>query len=187
MKEIIKNLPGSWHELKLFQYQKLTEILVHEGEEESENDLVENGILNRMEVIASLTGTSIETLQAMPMADLSPLFDKIKWLDTPPPVDERSKIKWKKINDITYNQYITFLQLQDDPLSKLHLILKDFSVNEMTEDEILNMPTDEVLSGFFLFKNQLKKSLKRSQKWQMMVLKMLESKKIVQQLLARKK
>lgn len=179
MKVLLKKIPGNWHELKLSTYQQLTKIEI------TENDDMLNGIENTIKVLAVLTGEPVETFETIPFSELQTLGNKVNWISTPPTPDVKSRIKWKAIDDITFNQFITYNQLQNEPLSNLHLIIKDFSKTKMSEVQILNMPADDALTALFFFKNQLMKSANHLTMWQRMKDKMIARQMKAQQLLVR--
>lgn len=154
IQDLLNKLPGNWHELKLSQYQTLTDTLISESEDFA-------GVENTIRVISKLTDESIDDLESLPMKDISTLAKKLEWMLNPP-TKVKTNIKWKDVEEITYNEFITFLQIQNEPLKNLHIIFKVFAKNKMSDDQILDMPTDEAVHAFFLFRMKLKKFYQHS-------------------------
>lgn len=156
MKEILKNIPSSWAELKLKDYNKLFELGIKV--DEGEFTLISN---NSLKAFSILSGLSIEELEDLPITAIGEINNRLSFLQTLPEPKAKSKLKWKKIDEVPYGAFIAFVQAQSDPLKSIHLILKEFSLNKLTEDEILDLTMDEVYTGFFLFQTSVNKSSKR--------------------------
>ncbi len=158
-KELVEKLPGSWDELKLKDYQKFTEI---EVSEQDEFDGLAIGVDNTLKVISTLSGVSIDNLEQLSYAALQPIAAKIAFmLDVPKPGKE-SSIKWKTLEEITYNDFITFMQLSKEPFVNLHKIIKAFSKIEMTEEQVADLSTQDAVTGFFLLRQQNRKFFNNS-------------------------
>ncbi len=159
IKEILDKLPSSWEQINLKQYLDLTTIVI---EEEADNPL--NGIENTLSVISKLTDTPVSELEALPMHHIQQLGTKLAFMANLPEVSKNSSLKkWKKLEDISYNDYIFFVQVpQGKHLDNLQTFIKNFSQTTMTEEEILALPVTDVFNGFFLCRIQLDKYLNRS-------------------------
>lgn len=164
LEEILKQLPSSWDEITLEQFQKLTSVVIAE-----DPTIPFTGIDNTLGVISQLTGLSVDELENLPMIDLQRLAAKMSFITSAPSPAKKSFLEWKKLEDITYNDFVTALQMQQDQFNNLHKYVKMFTTNKLTEEEVLQLPITEVHTGFFLFRKELKKYLKcsiRSQKVQ---------------------
>lgn len=158
-KEMMQKLPSNWGELKLKDYQKLLDLEIVE-DDDMDNLFV--GADNTLKVLAALTNTSFSVIETMPLGEISPLANRISFIQTLPERKKEGKIKWKKLEEVKYNDYITFLTLAKQPLHNMHLILKDFSINKMSEEDALELGMDEVYCGFFLLLKQSKKLISNS-------------------------
>lgn len=162
--ELLKKLPASWDEVTLAKFQLLTTTEITETED------ILNGMENSIAVISKLTGVSIDELESMSMNDLAILSNKLTFMLTPPQSNQKTSVLvWKKLHEITYNDYVNFIQLQDKQLENMHVFIKSFSKTELTEEEVLQLSIPECLTGFFLLKKMLQKYLKASIKstlWQ---------------------
>jgi hypothetical protein len=154
--EIIKLIPSSWDELTLAKFQLLTECIIEE------DGTMLAGMENTIQVISKLTDIPVEDLEEYSMNDLQTIAAKLDWMLVLPVAKKKSIIKWKELDEISYNDYISFLQIQDKPFENLHIIIKNFSHTELTKEEILNISTAEAFTGFFLCRKKLAKYLNRS-------------------------
>lgn len=154
--ELLEQLPASWEQTTLEQFQKLTSI------ELTEDSGAFNGVQNSLEVISKLSGVSVEDLEELPMKDIQTLGSKISFMVTPPVPAKTCQFTWKKVDEITYNDYVNFIQLQDKQIENLHVFIRNFSTTKLTEYEILQLPITEVITGFFLFRKQLQSYLQTS-------------------------
>ncbi len=156
MKELLNKLPQSWEQVTLEQFQKMSSTPI------TEEGTIFDGMENSIAVMSKLLDVSVDELESMSMIDLATLGNRISFMTTEPQPDKTSPIKWKKVEEISYNDFLVFIQLQDKQLENLHTFIKTFSHTTLTEDEILQLPITQVIWGFFLFRNQLRQSLKAS-------------------------
>lgn len=156
MKELLNKLPSSWEQVTLKQFQDLALIPI------TEDGTIFDGIENSIAVISYFTGLSIDELESMSMIDLGKLGNKLNWMVTPPESTKESIIKWKKVEEISYSDYLTFIAFKDKQIENLHVFIKAFSHTTLSQEEILQLPTTECVTGFFLFRKQLRQSLKAS-------------------------
>lgn len=149
----LNKLPKSWDEITLDQFQKLSKIEIKDGEFA--------GIENTISVIGILTETPVEDLETLSMKELMMLGDRIRFISTKPePSKKTSLTKWKDLESITYNDYIVYVQNQNDILTSLDEFVKQFSKSELSKEEVLQLPITDVLQGFFLYRKKLRQSMK---------------------------
>ena len=171
-----EQIPASWDDVTLNQFQK---IMTVEIEEDSD---VLNGVQNTLGVISKLTDVPINELEDLPMGEIQKLAKKLDFIVVPPTSDKKdSVIKWKSLDEITYNDYVNFIQLREKMTENLHVFVKNFSKVDMTDEEILALPIEEVLVGFFLLKQMLLTYLNN-----LLLLEKKRFKKLVRQELKRK-
>lgn len=166
-KELIKSLPGSWEELKLKDYIRLTDIQVKEDNTDDFTGLF-NGMDNTIQVASILSGMEPSDLESLPMGDIGAIGAKLSFLSKEFIPSNKSSIKWKDIEGCTYNDYITFLNLSKDPIKNLTHIVQAFGMKDgkkkkkFTNEEVLEMSVQDAMTGFFLLRILVKKYLKRS-------------------------
>jgi len=152
---LLERLPDSWDSVTLKQFQDLTGLEFKEQFDEIE------GIESTIAIISKLTGESVDEIELLSIREIMILADKLKFMIQPPAIAKTSSISFKPLDKITYNDYISFIQIQKNQLQNLHTFVKNFSTTELTEDEILQLPITDVLSGFFLSMKAYKKYAKR--------------------------
>lgn len=151
MKELLNKLPKSWDEITLHQFQTITSTPI------TEDDDMFNGVQNTIEVVSKLTGTPVDVLEDLPLKELQEIGKRLDFMVTPPKPSKKTILnKWKSLDDISYNDFISYHQLNDKQLENLHVFVKNFSKTNLTQEEILNLPITDVLQGFFLFRKQLR-------------------------------
>lgn len=156
---IYNQLPRSWNDVTLSQFQKLMKCKISEDQDEL------NGMYNTIEVIHQLTGTPHDQIEGLSMLEVSALANKMEFLSTKMELVEinNCKIKWLKIEEINMDKYIQFVKTEDHMVN-LHNFIKQFSKNGFTDEEIDLLPISEVMTGFFLFRTELMKSVIASMK-----------------------
>lgn len=159
-KELIKQLPSSWSELTLKQYQQLSEVVISEEDEDEIQNLT-IGQDNTLKVISMLTGVPIEQLEELPFHDLAVLASKLAFMQKPPEPAKKSSIQFKKVDEISYNDYITFLALAKEPFKNLHIIIKAFNKSNLTDEQIQELGMDDVMQGFQLLQRYVNKYMRR--------------------------
>lgn len=157
-KELLERLPGDWSEFKLADYVKLGNIEL-EVDDEIGGTLA--GLDNAIKIVAVIAGATIEELESMTMPEVNQLLSKVRFMTEHPKPLRSGKIKWKKASDTTYDDFITFVTLQRDTYNNMPLIIKAISADEMTDEEILNLPMDEVHTGFTALQSNTKRLLNR--------------------------
>jgi hypothetical protein len=152
MEKVLIKLPSNWDEVTLLQFQSLLQLQI------TENEDYLNGFENTLKVISALSGIDVTVLEEQPMKEIVLMGAQLSFI-TNQPEHKKSDIKWKAMDEITYDDFVTFIS-DPDYLSNLSKFIKLFSLTTLTEEEILQLPITEVLYGFFLFRKGLKKYLK---------------------------
>lgn len=156
-KSLLKQLPKSWDDISLKTFQKIMDLEI------TNNQDLFDGIQNSISVLSILTNSTVEELEELPMRDLMLLGSGLEFMKVLPKSTDKTSLQLKKIEEITFNDYVFFLNnSENNYIKNLHIYIKTFSKGELTEDEILDLPITDVLNGFFLFRKQLKESLKIS-------------------------
>lgn len=157
LKSIIDSLPSSWYEVSLKQFQTLV------TSEITETDDLFNGVTNTLEMVSKLTGIESKELENLLMRDITEIANKLSFTNEEPKPKKESIIVWKKVDEITFNDFITFTQIDETKrLENIHVFIKNFSTSKLSDEEILNLPITEVITGFFLLRKQLNKYLRSS-------------------------
>lgn len=157
IKKVIELLPSSWYELKLQQFKKMLDLEVSEyGDFEGLFD----GVDNTLKVLSVLTGIETDILESMNIKDIQAMANKISFISKEPDIKGyKGSIKWKRIDEVTYSDYVTFITLSNEPLKNIELIIQSFSIEKLTVDEINNLSMIEVHAAFFILMKLLKKSI----------------------------
>lgn len=155
-KEIIKRIPTSWENFKLKDYLKCVDIKISEGHENEINELF-SGLDNTLSVISKLSNVPVETLETMDFAFIQQLGTMLSFIKELPKSVKSSSIKWKKVDEVTYNDFVSFITLSKDAVHSMGDIIKTFSKTELSIDEINEMSVAEVYGGFFMLRNYLNK------------------------------
>lgn len=153
-KKIYDLLPGNWNDFKLKDFQKVVDVEISEGDEMLSSF---TGTDNILKVISKLTDTPLEELQQLPYFQAGYLSEKLNFLSELPKTGKTSVIQWKNVDEISYNDYVTFQNLQHQSLQNLSTIIKAFSKNDMTEEQIGELGMEEIMTGFFLLQKVVKK------------------------------
>jgi hypothetical protein len=161
-KEILEKLPSSWETFLLEDFQKIASI---ENIEQTSLNGKFDGVETTLNILEALTGLTRDELEGMPLSTLQKYSSKISFLQHQPVYEKRSSIEWKSLEEITTNDFITYNSLANNALPNLHYILKAFSKNKRTEDEILKMNMQDALNGFFLLRQKLQKFSKTTQRY----------------------
>lgn len=159
-KELTEQLPGSWDEMYLKDYMRLLDIQIKEHDPETDNLFV--GVDNIIEVLSELTDISVDELESVPFHQIQPMVEKLSFILTPPEPLNQSTINWKKLEEITYDNFVTFLKLSADPLHNLPQIIKGLAKDKWTDEQIANMSVTEAHTGFFFLRKYLRKYLKHT-------------------------
>ena len=178
-KELIEKLPSSWNDLQLKNFMKIMDVEIADSDEFGG---MFNGVDNTIRIASVLTGVASEDLEKLPFKELNRVGETLTFMTTEPAPAKTSTIQWKSLENVSYNDYVTFISLSKEPLKHLVTIIKAFSVNEMTEEQIENLSTQDAMSGFFLLNSQLNKYLRRIIRSTTWKLKMEKGKQAMKQL-----
>lgn len=151
--KILELLPSSWEEVSLRKFHKLMDVPTVNKEEDF------SGIRATLEIVHALTDIPREELNYLLMKDFALIGKKLEFTNTEIPHIESKKFDWKKINEITMDDFIYFLNYKDDQIRNLDSFILTFNKNKLTREQILELPIGEVLHGFFLYKQYVKKFL----------------------------
>ncbi len=149
-----KKLPTKWSEIDLETFLKLQKIKIN-------NDDTIGGIENTISQLSVFLDTSIEELQGLSMIELIELAQVISFTNELPNSNKTS-IKWKKLEDITYDNWVSYNYYKEDILNHLDQFILDFSLNKYTKEDVLKLSIEEVYTGFFTLIHTLKRFTKRS-------------------------
>ena len=150
--DIVKKLPTSWSEVTLEQYVQLSHVLITEPD--AENPFV--GTDNTVKVIAVLTGLSVEELEERPYVDIAYLAERMSFLQTLPEARKNLPFKLRKLEDIPYDQFVSYMNHLAQPTVDIRPMVKLMAI-DLKDEDVDSMKVDEAI-GFFL---PLKKHLKK--------------------------
>lgn len=155
LKDILAKIPSSWKEVKIKDYIELGKIELDLSKEF--NDVVTDTD-NNLKVISIFTGVPVSELENFSMLEIGKMSEKLSFMESLPVVNKSSKINWKSVEEITYNDYVVFQQFGLDPYNNLHLIIPSFSKYKVSPDVVLEMNVEDVHTAFFLLRKTVKKS-----------------------------
>lgn len=162
-KQILNDLPKDWNELRFEQYRKILDLGVTETDEV--DDLFV-GQINAIKTISALTDISVEELSGLDYDILIPMVKRIEFTLTVPDFNKKhSIIQWKKIDKVSYDDFTTYMMLTkspDDYFKNIIPIIKSFSVNELSDEQINQMSMMEAYAGFFTLNKYVSKYFKNT-------------------------
>jgi len=159
-KEILKKLPSSWDTFKLKDYMKCVDIEISEGHENEIDELL-SGLDNTLSVISKLTDVSIKELELLDFNFIHQCGTMLSFMTELPKSVKSCSIKWKSVEEVSYNDFVSFLTLSKDAVHSLPEIIKTFSKDKFSDDEINEMSVAEVYTGFFMLRMYHRKFLNR--------------------------
>jgi hypothetical protein len=156
LKEKLDNLPTSWNETTLEQYLKLIHALP------AENDITTTSDIDvPLLIISILTDTDFSLLEELSLKDILPLVNKISFVYTSP---EQATIgyKCKDISELTYDEFVTYMQMKDEPYANITKLLPIF-FPELKDKDLDKFSITTINACFFLLSKNLQRHLQRSQ------------------------
>ena len=159
-KSIYKMLPERWEDISVSVYQRLTGIIITAPDEYI--GTLSMGMEYYIKIISKFTDLPIEQINNLPMADLVELAKKIQFITVMPIRNKKPSITFKSRDEITYNDFVIYQQLQNDFYNNLHLILPSFIKEELSPVQIGELNIVEAYTAFFFANKKIKKLQKRS-------------------------
>lgn len=162
-KEIVDSLPETWSEVKFKTYLELMKLKVNDSEDPLD-------IMNtNLQICSMFLNLPVEIVEQFPMSTIRAINKRLEFLSTKAKPKTNSKYIWKtNLIEPTYDDFITFIkvseQINQADLSNFPLLVKIMLKSPLTEEEILELPMDEIEYGFFLLRkfsmNYLKTTIK---------------------------
>ena len=156
-KDLLNKLPASWNELTIADFKKLNPII---------EKLIKNEDINAVDIHIEILSTLLDVtpieIESLPIADVIELSKKIAFVNETPIAKGKTSFRWKDVTDITYSEYILFMNLKGSILDNTDNFIKYFAKDKLTTEEINQMSVQELINGFFLFNRMLTKSVKSS-------------------------
>ncbi|OYD44145.1 hypothetical protein CHU00_18435 [Sphingobacterium cellulitidis] len=142
------NQINSWHSMPFSKYIELIKI-------KAEDDLEKS-----IQIVSILNDIPLEKVRNMKAKEFIAFTNNMEFLSHKPDFNNADKSAWKikAIEDVTMDDFITFENSKTNEDS-IPFILSFMS--NKTEAEILKMSTLDVLNGFFLLQEYLKKYINR--------------------------
>ena len=153
-KEIYVQLPKSWDDVKLKDYEKITSLMV----DESGNTFA--GINNTLPLISVLTDTPINELEALPYYEGAALAEKLNFRYEEPELIKDYKRDFIPVDKITTESFITYINAYKNGSIDIRPTLK-MVIKDATDESIDEMNVREAVTCFFLLKKPLKKSVNK--------------------------
>lgn len=161
-KEILDKLPSGWHQVKLQTY--LDSLLKVKVIDKDEVDDVFLGIENSISVASVYLDLDVDIIRSFPISLIREINLKLSFLNKKPAPLKKTKYKWiKEIEEPTYDTFILYLRvselLRSGDYTEFPTIVKNICLDTLTKEQVLELPMDEVETGFFLLRKCLMKSL----------------------------
>ena len=158
-KEILNRLPSGWDELSYGQYKEISLVTITEIDEVDELFI---GQENTLKTLSVLTGVPIEELRSASYDEVIPMANRIAFTTLLPEYNKNHSIKWKKMDKLPYDSYVNFLTLSKDPNKNMGAIVKDFSIIELSDEEVDQLSMLEVYSAFFTLRKYARRYFKNT-------------------------
>jgi len=138
----------SWDNLPFEKYIKLSSINTTDE------------LQQMIESIAIINDLSVEEVKNLKLSDFNNYVDSVAFLAQEPNYSN-SKFNWKfkNIEDITTDEFITYEKIKGDVNSMAYIVSM---LTGIKEEKVNQMSTIDVLYAFFLFKQHLTKFINRS-------------------------
>lgn len=151
----LNELPKSWNDISLNDYNKLVTagVIVTEYDEETAT------IDIPLSIIAALTATSIDDLEAISYIEIAPYIVSLNWFYSPIQ-DAKIDYKCKDINEISYAEFTMWMNLKDEPYKFVNELLPIF-YPELKDVDINTLSLPVINALFFFALKKLKKHLQR--------------------------
>jgi len=184
---IAAQLPTSWESMKFSDYNKCMNVPITEAVDD-EDDQRFSSVNNSYKILSALTGEPFKYFEYIPYANIVPLIQKINFMFTEPKAGEfKHTKKVKKMEEVTYNEFVEFLQLFKDPVNNMAKIVALFTYKQdgskYTEEDVNNFSVAEVYSIFFTLNKLSQKSIKLFRKRALIQLMKLAIKGIIKYLI----
>ncbi|MDY0906581.1 hypothetical protein [Pedobacter sp. CFBP9032] len=145
----LKMLPSNWSQVTVKDYLRFIELLEFE-----ETD----GMLIVEAAFFTFTGFNLSDVNVKP-DEVDAIVKRLTFIGEFPKEPETA-LKFKSMNELSYQEYITFQKLiQGNYVANLHHIAKIFVKGEINEDTI---SVNDAMACFFLLNQKMNKRLKYS-------------------------
>lgn len=145
MKEKERVLPKSWDDVCYKDYQKILNIAA--------SDI--SNIDKTIETISILTGISVDDLNSITPLQLHAIQKQLSFFQEQPQPKKSNKISIKKIDNLTWNEYVDYTQSVTNNNKDLLFYIECFS--KVKREVLESLSVSEV----FFLKNQLGLNMKR--------------------------
>lgn len=147
-------IPGSWSEMTYGMFLKVMPVVISEPMDDVTD--ITAGIENSIKLLAAITDSEYEELQALPMPFLQPYIKRLSFAAVMPKANAGSQmLRFVAPDKILYDKYSLLITTTDFSPEALPGILKSFTVQELDEDDIKAMPVQEVYDAFFMLKENV--------------------------------
>lgn len=140
----LKLIPKGWNEVKVKDYLRLIQLI--DGETDTDEIFAASFFV--------FTGVSLIDSN-IKFEEINAIGHRLLFIGDLPK-EGATKIKLKKIKDLTYHEYINFQGLTHSPINNLIPIIKTFAKETIDEDKLT---MSEAIGCFFLLHRVIKKRL----------------------------
>ena len=163
--EILQKVPDNWQDLKLKTWIKMLDLKTYKPDLD---DPLQD-VFTSLQILSIVLDLPLNIVEKFPLTLIKDVNKRLEFLQGKPEKIKKSKYKWiNSIEDPTYDDFITYVkineQLSKGDYNNFVILIKTILRQELTEEEILEMPMSEVENGFFLLRKFLMKYLKSIEK-----------------------
>lgn len=163
--ELLEMIPEGWHQITLDTYiNKILKLKVSDSEDPIES------MNTNIQLASIFTGFEEKIIEQFSMHTIKIINTKLAFLGKKPEKLKYPKYNWiANLEDPNYDDFITFIkvseQIEKNDFTNFPLIIKVILKNkDISDEEIMKMPMDEVEHGFFLLRKYLLNYLKSTTK-----------------------
>lgn len=177
--EIYNKLPSSWEEVTVEKFMKISVIEIAE-KSDFENLTADLGYISKMNLyfqelsdderkqilagadfnlktISVLTDVTEVELKTLHPYEIAKLIGKLEFMDVAPVPNKEGSIQFKLPDEITYDNFLQFIQFENDFFNNLHLLIPAFSKTQIEPENVLKMSIVDAHTCFFLHRKALRK------------------------------
>lgn len=153
-------VPESWDEVEYGKYLYLCNYDFSKTKEGSSVDSFDYHLI----LLSMVLGVSESELMKLPFVDYSRIQNTLKFIETTPVRKPSKRFKFIPLKEISMDKWVAYERLKTDFTNNSPAILSMFLQDEhkIEAGKIRELPTSEVLDGFFTLQRNCHLSMKRS-------------------------
>lgn len=159
-KQILSELPNSWETFTLKQFKKTLDIKISDSQ--NDIDAIFDGANNTVKLLAALTDIDEDYFENLPINQFKEIGQRVGFFyNTKPIPAKKSVLKCKKVNEISFNTYVLFMNNRNE-LHNISEMIQGVLKEKLSIEEIEDLSMAEVWCFFLLLKKHVSKFYKRT-------------------------